>query len=193
MDPEGDRTIGVVTKIDLMDEGTDALELLQGKIYPLKLGYFGVKCRSQQQINDNLTIEGALQKEAEFFSKHPTYKKYSENLGVPFLTKSLNKILMRHIQRCIPSLSKQITGHLQQKERELEQLKMDEVVIDGDKPALILNLLNSFLKFYNEQIDGRFVDQIAVECLGGSRINYIFHEIFNKVINSIDPFEYLTD
>ena len=100
---------------------------------------------------------------------------------------------MRHIQRCIPSLSKQITGHLQQKERELELLKMDEVVIDGDKPALILNLLNSFLKFYNEQIDGRFVDQIAVECLGGSRINYIFHEIFNKVINSIDPFEYLTD
>ena len=46
VDPEGDRTIGVVTKIDLMDEGTDALELLQGKIYPLKLGYFGVKCRS---------------------------------------------------------------------------------------------------------------------------------------------------
>ena len=47
VDPEGDRTIGVVTKIDLMDAGTDALELLQGSIYPLKLGYFGVKCRSQ--------------------------------------------------------------------------------------------------------------------------------------------------
>jgi dynamin 1-like protein len=31
-----------------MDEGTDALELLQGKIYALKLGYFGVKCRSQK-------------------------------------------------------------------------------------------------------------------------------------------------
>ena len=28
VDPEGNRTIGVVTKIDLMDEGTDALELL---------------------------------------------------------------------------------------------------------------------------------------------------------------------
>lgn len=46
VDPAGERTIGVVTKIDLMDEGTDALELLQGKIYSLKLGYFGVKCRS---------------------------------------------------------------------------------------------------------------------------------------------------
>jgi replication fork clamp-binding protein CrfC len=46
VDPDGERTIGVVTKIDLMDEGTDALDLLQGNVYPLKLGYFGVKCRS---------------------------------------------------------------------------------------------------------------------------------------------------
>ena len=48
VDPDGERTIGVVTKIDLMDQGTDALELLQGKIYNLKLGYYGVKCRSQK-------------------------------------------------------------------------------------------------------------------------------------------------
>ena len=56
VDPDGERTIGVVTKIDLMDEGTDAIEILQGNIYPLKLGYFGVKCRSQKQIDDKLSI-----------------------------------------------------------------------------------------------------------------------------------------
>ena len=47
VDPAGDRTIGVITKIDLMDDGTDCLEVLQGSVYPLKLGYYGVKCRSQ--------------------------------------------------------------------------------------------------------------------------------------------------
>lgn len=46
VDPKGERTIGVFTKIDLMDEGTDARGMLEGNIYPLKLGYFGVKCRS---------------------------------------------------------------------------------------------------------------------------------------------------
>mmetsp|Transcript_96319 Transcript_96319/g.132476 ORF Transcript_96319/g.132476 Transcript_96319/m.132476 type:complete len:117 (+) Transcript_96319:465-815(+) len=56
VDPNGERTIGVVTKIDLMDEGTNALEVLTGKVYPLKLGYYGVKCRSQLQINDNVPI-----------------------------------------------------------------------------------------------------------------------------------------
>ena len=51
VNPEGERTIGVVAKIDLLDEGIGALDLLQGRgfnIYLLILYYFGVKCRSQK-------------------------------------------------------------------------------------------------------------------------------------------------
>ena len=58
---------------------------------------------------------------------------------------------------------------------------------------MILSLINTFLNTYGDKIEGRFVKEIAVECQGGSRINYIFHEIFKKVINQIDPFEYLTE
>jgi dynamin 1-like protein len=47
VDTKKERTIGVITKIDLMDEGTNAMDLLSGGVYPLKLGYYGVKCRSQ--------------------------------------------------------------------------------------------------------------------------------------------------
>lgn len=50
VDPRGERTFGVVTKIDLMDEGTDALEMIKGTLYPLKLGYTGVICWSQKDI-----------------------------------------------------------------------------------------------------------------------------------------------
>ena len=50
VDPFGERTIGVITKIDLMDEGTNACEILSGKVVPLKLGYVGVVCRSQKDI-----------------------------------------------------------------------------------------------------------------------------------------------
>jgi len=93
VDPDGERTIGVVTKIDLMDQGTDALDLLQGKIYPLSLGYYGVKCRSQKQIDENISIRDALENEAKFFATHPTYSSYSDRLGIPFLADSMNKIL----------------------------------------------------------------------------------------------------
>lgn len=73
------------------------------------------------------------------------------------------------------------------------QLQSDDVSLEEDKGPLILGLINSFINTYGEKIEGRFVKEIAVECIGGSRINFLFHEIFNKVINSIDPFEYLTE
>ena len=72
-------------------------------------------------------------------------------------------------------------------------LAPSDQIQDEDKGPMILNLINMFLNTYREQIEGQFVKEIAVECQGGSRINYIFHEIFNKVINSINPFEYLSE
>ena len=46
VDPLGERTIGVLTKLDIMDEGTNALDIIRGKVYPLKLGFVPVVCRS---------------------------------------------------------------------------------------------------------------------------------------------------
>lgn len=36
----GQRTIGVITKLDLMDEGTDARDVLENKLLPLRRGMF---------------------------------------------------------------------------------------------------------------------------------------------------------
>lgn len=46
IDPSGSRTIGVITKIDIMDQGTDARRMLTGQDVPLKLGFVGVVNRS---------------------------------------------------------------------------------------------------------------------------------------------------
>lgn len=79
VDPQGLRTLGIITKLDLMDEGTNALEMLSGKIYKLKLGYYGVKCRSQKQINQNVSIRQAKVFEKEFFSTHEDYSQIQGN------------------------------------------------------------------------------------------------------------------
>ena len=50
VDPEGLRTIGVLTKLDLMDEGTDARDIIDNKVYPLRRGYVPVVNRSQKDI-----------------------------------------------------------------------------------------------------------------------------------------------
>lgn len=42
----GRRTLLVVSKLDLMDAGTDALEVLLGRVIPVRLGIIGVVNRS---------------------------------------------------------------------------------------------------------------------------------------------------
>ena len=64
-DPEGERTIGVLTKLDLMDPGTDASELLQNRVIPLRRGYVGVVNRGQKDIDTGASIAAALKKEQE--------------------------------------------------------------------------------------------------------------------------------
>jgi dynamin 1-like protein len=66
-------------------------------------------------------------------------------------------------------------------------------LLEVDSGPHVLDLINRFIKAYGDMLDGRFVKESAVEMQGGSRINYIFHELFRKVINQIDPFEYLSD
>lgn len=61
IDVEGDRTLGVLTKIDIMDHGTDARNKLLGNEVPLKLGYVGVKCRSQADINNKISVKVSLE------------------------------------------------------------------------------------------------------------------------------------
>ena len=46
----GRRTLAVVTKLDLMDQGTDAMDVLCGRVIPVKLGIVGVVNRSQADI-----------------------------------------------------------------------------------------------------------------------------------------------
>lgn len=61
VDPTGVRTIGVITKIDIMDKGTNAKKPLLGQEVPLKLGYVGVKLRSQQDIAERKPVQVALE------------------------------------------------------------------------------------------------------------------------------------
>ena len=73
VDPDGKRTIGVMTKLDLMDEGTDATDIFQGKEnkFVLKKGYVGMVNRSQKDIASNRSIQDAISKENEYFKTSP--------------------------------------------------------------------------------------------------------------------------
>ena len=75
LDPRGERTIGVLTKLDLMDPGTDASDILHNKVIPLRRGYIAVVNRGQRDIDADLSIRVGLRNEERFFRTHPTYSR----------------------------------------------------------------------------------------------------------------------
>jgi dynamin 1-like protein len=102
VDPEGSRTIGVLTKVDLMDQGTDVVDILAGRIIPLRLGYVPVVNRGQRDIEQNKKITAALDNEKDFFENHSSYRSKSQYCGTPFLAKKLNMVtLYPHLIRQI--------------------------------------------------------------------------------------------
>ncbi|XP_034066767.1 dynamin-like isoform X1 [Gymnodraco acuticeps] len=88
----GLRTIGVITKLDLMDEGTDAQDILENKLLLLHRGYIGVVNRSQKDIDGKKDIRAALAAERKFFLSHPGYRHIAERMGTPHLQKTLNQV-----------------------------------------------------------------------------------------------------
>src|ERR1700730_67982 len=94
VDPEGQRTIGVLTKVDLMDEGTDVVDILAGRIIPLRLGYVPVVNRGQRDIDNNKRITAALDAEKNFFENHKAYRNKASYCGTPYLARKLNLVRM---------------------------------------------------------------------------------------------------
>ncbi len=92
VDPEGQRTIGVLTKVDLMDEGTDVVDILAGRIIPLRLGYVPVVNRGQRDIENKKAISYALESEKQFFENHKAYRNKSSYCGTPYLARKLNLV-----------------------------------------------------------------------------------------------------
>lgn len=119
VDKEGVRTIGVLTKLDLMDAGTDARDIFEGKLLPLRRGYVGIVNRSQRDIDSQKNITAALKNERDFFMSHPYYKDIIHRLGTPYLQEVLNRQLTEHIRKTLPDLQNKLRKQLISAEKDI--------------------------------------------------------------------------
>ncbi|XP_012060250.1 PREDICTED: dynamin-1-like protein [Atta cephalotes] len=181
VDPDGRRTLAVVTKLDLMDAGTDAIDILCGRVIPVKLGIIGVVNRSQQDIMNNKSIQEALKDEATFLQrKYPTL---ANRNGTPYLAKTLNRLLMQHIRDCLPELKNRVNTMVAQYQTLLNSYGGDV----EDKSQTLLQIITKFANSYCATIEGTARNIETTELCGGARICYIFHETFGKTLDSINP------
>uniref|UniRef100_A0A3P8YBP6 Dynamin-2 n=1 Tax=Esox lucius TaxID=8010 RepID=A0A3P8YBP6_ESOLU len=178
VDPQGLRTIGVITKLDLMDEGTDARDILENKLLPLRRGYIGVVNRSQKDIDGRKDIKAALAAERKFFLSHPGYRHMADRMGTPHLQKTLNQQLTNHIRDTLPGLRSKLQSQLLSLEKEVEEYKNFKPDDPTRKTKALLQMVQQFGVDFEKRIEGSGDQVDTVELSGGARINRIFHERF---------------
>ncbi|KAL9624291.1 MAG: hypothetical protein Q9160_001538 [Pyrenula sp. 1 TL-2023] len=191
VDPEGQRTIGVLTKVDLMDEGTDVVDILAGRIIPLRLGYVPVVNRGQRDIENNKKIAAALQAEKDFFENHRAYRNKASYCGTPYLARKLNLILMMHIKQTLPDIKGRISSSLQKYTQELNSLGADDML--GNSANVVLNIITEFSSEYRTVLEGNNQELSSIELSGGARISFVFHELYSNGIKAVDPFDQVKD
>nr|XP_046235435.1 dynamin-1-like protein isoform X2 [Scatophagus argus] len=181
VDPDGRRTLAVVTKLDLMDAGTDAMDVLMGRVIPVKLGLIGVVNRSQLDINNKKSVADAIKDEHAFLQKK--YPSLANRNGTKYLARTLNRLLMHHIRDCLPELKTRINVLAAQYQSLLSSY--GEPV--EDQSATLLQLITKFATEYCNTIEGTAKYIETAELCGGARICYIFHETFGRTLESVDP------
>ncbi|XP_050746521.1 dynamin isoform X1 [Drosophila biarmipes] len=177
VDPQGVRTIGVITKLDLMDEGTDARDILENKLLPLRRGYIGVVNRSQKDIEGRKDIHQALAAERKFFLSHPSYRHMADRLGTPYLQRVLNQQLTNHIRDTLPGLRDKLQKQMLTLEKEVEEFKHFQPGDASIKTKAMLQMIQQLQSDFERTIEGSGSALVNTnELSGGAKINRIFHE-----------------
>uniref|UniRef100_A0A673H1Y7 Dynamin-1-like protein n=1 Tax=Sinocyclocheilus rhinocerous TaxID=307959 RepID=A0A673H1Y7_9TELE len=187
VDPDGRRTLLVVSKLDLMDAGTDALEVLLGRVIPVRLGIIGVVNRSQHDLNTQKSLDDSCKDEQVFLQRH--YPSLASRCGSRYLARTLSRLLMHHIRDCLPELKTRVTVLTAQYQSRLNSYGQPV----EDHSATLLQIVTKFATDYCNTIEGTARHIQTSELCGGARICYIFHETFGRTLQSIDPLGGLTE
>ncbi|SOV77347.1 dynamin-like protein [Plasmodium sp. gorilla clade G3] len=198
VDPKHERTIGVITKCDMVEKPEIWKKMISGSLYPLKKGFVAVVCRSQKDVEDNITIEMSIKKEEEYFSQCIDFSNQMECImecGIKNLAKKLNNILIEHIKNTVPFLKPKIDSLKSiEEERLLELGEPMDNMNRSEYLAVLVNYITKFSQQYQDIIDGKvFYKDRVDELKGGARIHYIFNDWYIKSLNDFSPLEMLTD
>ena len=124
-DPQGNRTVAIITKPDLIDAGAEqsVIDLLLNRKKKLKLGYHAVKGRGQKDLNEKVSIKKGLVKEKEFFNDHSVWKNVDKSLvGIENLKVRLTVLLEEIIRDALPKVQTEIADRLGKTHDKLAEL-----------------------------------------------------------------------
>ena len=197
-DPRCERTVGILTKIDLMNEGTDITHLLENKVskdLQLGYGYYAIKNRNKIEM-DTMNVLDGLREEYRYFSEHPVCgnHRYKEFMGIPCLCRNLSTLLVKSLKKSFPRILEKINRDLESNTASLNKLGDPIPQEDTMKSAYIhktiAKLTRAFISVLEDR--GKIINS-------GRNVKQQFLE-FRQTIENLEPFSksncndsYITD
>ena len=172
----GERTLGVLTKVDLMDKGTNCKDILLNKLIPLKYGYIAIKNRSKLDLINKVSIKEGLEKEKIFFENDETYNKIDKKLfGTESLINKIAEIYTNMFYLYIDDIIYSINQHLRRVENELSLLGKPLNNDLSERNAIVQNLIKNYCETFFNILNNKINKNIKNEN------NYVENEDMNKI------------
>ncbi|CAG5158443.1 uncharacterized protein ALTATR162_LOCUS5082 [Alternaria atra] len=159
IDPKGHRTLGLITKPDTLDEGSDSerfyLELAQNKDVKFRLGWHVL--RNRDFNSKDTTTEERDKAEALFFETGIWRSLSTDQTGVHTLKPRLSKILKDHIVAQLPDVLVQIKDGIQECTARLDTLGASRAT-SQEQRRYLLQVSQSFTTLVRAAVDGQYSD-----------------------------------
>ncbi|CAF1445144.1 unnamed protein product [Rotaria sordida] len=192
-DPMGKRTIGVLTKLDMMGRGHNARDVFLNKVVVLERGFIGVVLRGQRvdeygRVMRELDIPAAIKFERQFFLNEPVYHDMADRMGVPYLQRTLSIQLTEHILKCLPELKRELQGRHRDLDKEVSEYRTSAMLKGSgfDTKALVV-LTHELEEDFDAALKGTNLKDSDLKTLtGGARIATIFKYRFPSELAKVD-------
>ncbi|XP_041950663.1 interferon-induced GTP-binding protein Mx2-like isoform X2 [Alosa sapidissima] len=163
VDPDGKRTLAILTKPDLIDRGTEknVLDIVHNRVIPLSKGYIVVKCRGQQQIQDKTPLAEATRMERDFFRQHKYFSCLlnEDKATTQCLATKLTQDLVDHIKKALPTLSEQVKMELWESRKFLNECPEGPPSEPQQKKTYLVDILTLFNDKINNLSAGEVVNE----------------------------------
>ncbi|GKT45678.1 interferon-induced GTP-binding protein Mx2 [Colletotrichum spaethianum] len=145
-DPEGKRTLGVLTKPDLVSENATreaAMDLIRGKRRDIQLGYYVVKNRGADDTSSSKEERDSQEK--AFFSEEPWSKLDNSRLGIPALRNRLRELLMDRTKSEFPKVRREINERFADAKAQIKALGQPRSTSDEQR-AYLGNIVSRYIQ-----------------------------------------------
>ncbi|KAF8839203.1 hypothetical protein BDN67DRAFT_906031 [Paxillus ammoniavirescens] len=184
-DPDGERTIGVLTKPDILGEGAVNakklwLNVIEGHQHALKHGYYCVRLPDDAQRTQRLSRAAFQKLEGEYFDTNLPWSQAKERgrFGIPPFISQMSALLVKHIEKSLPKLKQDVEQLLASC---LEDLCALPAPLTGDPQVEVLGKVNEFCAAFKSVVDGTSSDKRLAQR------NRALYAIFKRDIRGTAP------